>query len=121
MFGRIIATGLALRVLEDELMTMKRYTNASIHSLLIAAALCLAASGCGVAGSPRAPGEPAPSAATIADGRRVFRFETFGDEKVWTDTLHMNEVVEKNVDPTTALKVGLKVDADALPAGILEK
>jgi hypothetical protein len=25
------------------------------------------------------------------------------------------------VDPTTALKVGLKVDADVLPAGILEK
>src|SRR3954463_14536408 len=121
MFGRIIPTGLAFRVLEDEIMTMKRYTNASTHRLFIAAALCLAASGCGVAGSARKPGRPAPSAATIADGRRVFRFETFGDEKVWTDTLHMNEVVEKNVDPTTALKVGLKVDADALPAGILEK
>jgi len=51
----------------------------------------------------------------------VFRFETFGDEHVWTDTLHLNDVVEKNVDPTTALKVGLKVDADALPTGILEK
>jgi glycerophosphoryl diester phosphodiesterase len=49
----------------------------------------------------------------------VFRFETFGDEQVWTGQLHLNEVVEKNVDPTTALKVGLKVDADALPAGIL--
>ena len=33
----------------------------------------------------------------------------------------MHEVVEKNVDPTTALKVGLKVDADVLPPGILEK
>src|SRR3954470_21103515 len=102
------------------MMTMKRYTNASAPGLFIAA-LCLAASGCGVAGSARESGERAPSAATIADGRRVFRFETFGDEKVWTDTLHMNEVVEKNVDPTTALSVGLKVDADALPAGILQK
>src|SRR5687767_15966001 len=35
--------------------------------------------------------------------------------------LRLNEVVEKSVDPTTALKVGLKVDADVLPAGILEK
>jgi len=51
----------------------------------------------------------------------VFRFDTFGDEHVWTDTLHLNEFVEKHVDPTTALKVGLKVDADALPAGILDK
>jgi len=40
----------------------------------------------------------------------VFRFETFGDEHVWTEPLHLNDVVEKNVDPTTALKVGLKVD-----------
>ena len=57
----------------------------------------------------------------IADGQRIFRFDTFGDEQLWTDKLRMNEVVEKNVDPTTALKVGLKVDADVLPPGILEK
>jgi hypothetical protein len=30
-----------------------------------------------------------------------------------------NKVVEHNVAPTTALKVGLKVDADVLPKGIL--
>jgi cytochrome c5 len=61
------------------------------------------------------------SATEIAEGQRIFRFDTFGDEQLWTDTLHLNEVVEKNVDPTTALKVGLKVDADVLPAGLLEK
>jgi hypothetical protein len=33
----------------------------------------------------------------------------------------MNEVVATRVDPTTALTVGLKVDADVLPAGVLEK
>jgi mono/diheme cytochrome c family protein len=61
-----------------------------------------------------------PSAALVAEGRKVFRFDTFGDEKLWTDTLRLHEVVEKSVDPTTALKVGLKVDADALPPGILK-
>ncbi len=61
------------------------------------------------------------SAALVAEGQRVFRFETFGDEQLWTDTLRLHEVVEKSVDPTTALKVGLKVDADVLPPGILEK
>jgi hypothetical protein len=60
------------------------------------------------------------SPALIAEGQRVFRFETFGDEQLWTTTLHLNEVVEKAVDPTTALKVGLKVDADVLPPGILD-
>jgi mono/diheme cytochrome c family protein len=57
----------------------------------------------------------------LASGQQIFRFETFGDEQLWTDTLRMHEVVEKSVDPTTALKVGLKVDADVLPPGILEK
>jgi mono/diheme cytochrome c family protein len=61
------------------------------------------------------------SAAAVAEGQRIFRFETFGDEQLWTDKFRLNEVIEKNVDPTTALKVGLKVDADVLPAGILEK
>ena len=61
------------------------------------------------------------SPALIAEGQRVFRFDTFGDEQLWTDKLRLHEVVEKSVDPTTALKVGLKVDADALPPGILQK
>src|SRR5512140_2502284 len=34
------------------------------------------------------------SAALIAEGQKIFRFDTFGDEVVWTDTLHLNEVVE---------------------------
>jgi mono/diheme cytochrome c family protein len=58
-------------------------------------------------------------AVTNAEGKQTFRFETFGDEKFWTDTLHMNEVVQ-TVDPTTALAVGLKVDADTLPPDVLQ-
>jgi hypothetical protein len=57
----------------------------------------------------------------VAEGQRIFSFDTFGDEQFWTDTLRLNEVVEKNVDPTTALAVGLKVDVDVLPPGILKK
>lgn len=51
--------------------------------------------------------------------QEVFRFETFGNETWWTDTLQMNQVIQGAVDPVTALSVGLKVDADAVPAGIL--
>ena len=57
----------------------------------------------------------------LAEGQQIFRFDTFGDEKFWTDTLRMHEVVEQSVDPTTALSVGLKVDAEVLPPGILEQ
>jgi mono/diheme cytochrome c family protein len=56
--------------------------------------------------------------ALIAQGRDVFRFETFGDEAKWTDRLRLHEVVRAAVDPVTALAVGLKVDADALPPTI---
>lgn len=99
---------------------------------LVAVALAsgVAFGGCGTTKTasegtqPAATADPAaadaPSAALVAEGQRVFRFETFGDEQLWTDKLRLHEVVEKSVDPTTALKVGLKVDADVLPPGILD-
>ena len=61
----------------------------------------------------------AEQAALVAQGKQVFRFDTFGDETQWTDTLRMHEVIRMSVDPTTALSVGLKVDADALPAAVV--
>jgi hypothetical protein len=59
----------------------------------------------------------------LETGRRVFRFDTFGSETFWGDTLQLHKAIagEKNggvgggVSPKTALSVGLKVDADALP------
>ena len=51
------------------------------------------------------------------DGQKIFRYDTFGDEQLWTDVLRMHEVVG-TISPVTALSVGLKVDADALPAGV---
>ena len=57
--------------------------------------------------------------AQIAQGQQVFRFDTFGDETQWTDTLRMHEVIRTAVDPVTALSVGLKVDAGALPAAVV--
>ncbi|NNU44001.1 c-type cytochrome [Ramlibacter montanisoli] len=53
-----------------------------------------------------------------AQGRQIFRFDTFGDEIFWTDTLRMHEVIEQQVSPTLALTVGLKVDSEALPASV---
>ncbi|MCP5235373.1 MAG: c-type cytochrome [Zoogloeaceae bacterium] len=56
--------------------------------------------------------------AALAQGQQTFRFDTFGDEALWTDTLRMHEVIAGAVDPVTALSVGLKVDLDALPAAV---
>jgi mono/diheme cytochrome c family protein len=56
--------------------------------------------------------------ALVAQGKEIFRFDTFGDEKYWTDTLRMHEVIESAVTPAAALSVGLKVDVDALPQAV---
>src|SRR5512141_2438066 len=40
---------------------------------------------------------------TLAEGRQIFRDETFGDEQFWTDTARMHEVVQRSVSPRTAL------------------
>ena len=52
------------------------------------------------------------------DGKAIFRFDTFGDEQLWTNVLRMNEPIA-TVSPATALAVGLKVDVDALPPAII--
>ena len=62
--------------------------------------------------------EETSNAEQIAQGKQIFRYETFGDETKWTDTLRMHEVIS-TVDPTTALSVGLKVDAEALPPAVV--
>jgi hypothetical protein len=59
----------------------------------------------------------------IQEGRRIFRFDTFGSEAFWGDALQLHKAIagEKHggvgggVSPKTALAVGLKVDVDALP------
>lgn len=52
-------------------------------------------------------------------GQSIFRFDTFGDEQLWTNVLRMHEVIPA-VNPATALAVGLKVDLDALPPAVVD-
>jgi len=63
----------------------------------------------------------------VAEGRRIFRFDTFGDEAFWGDTLKLHRAIKgealggigAGVSPKTALEVGLKVDVDALPGNLV--
>jgi hypothetical protein len=65
----------------------------------------------------------------LEEGRKTFRYATFGSEAFWGDALQLHKAIagEKNggvgggVSPKTALSVGLKVDADALPAPLKEQ
>jgi hypothetical protein len=54
------------------------------------------------------------------DGQQIFRYDTFGDEQLWTDALELHEAVE-SVSPATALSVGLKVDVEALTPPIVRR
>ena len=66
----------------------------------------------------RALAPPGIDSALAAEGKQVFRYDTFGDEKYWTDTLRMHEVIQSAVSPRAALSVGLKVDVEALPQSV---
>ena len=71
------------------------------------------------------PNEKDP--ALIAEGKNTFRFDTFGDEDFWSGLLHLDKAIAGSanggfgpgVAPTTALAVGLKVDAEALPQSVV--
>ena len=89
--------------------------------LLAIPILAAAVAGCGsnndtTTRSADAPPDPV----LIAQGKDIFRTDTFGDEAFWTDVLGMNQVIASAVDPTTALSVGLKVDAEALPPAVVQ-
>jgi mono/diheme cytochrome c family protein len=98
----------------------------SAFNVVAALGIVCPIAGCG--GDDMAVGQPQAVAldnqggqqtALAAQGRQIFRFETFGDEAKWTDALRLHEVVGSAVDPVTALSVGLKVDSEALPPNIV--
>jgi len=72
--------------------------------------------------------KPARSAPNrlLAQGRRIFRDDTFGDQVFWGGALDLNQAIAgranggvgPGVSPKTALSVGLKVDARRLPRAI---
>ena len=61
--------------------------------------------------------------ALLRQGKQVFRFDTFGDQAFWGGALQLHKAIEgaanggvgPGVSPKTALAVGLKVDAAAIP------
>src|SRR5262245_7410752 len=60
-------------------------------------------------------------------GQQIFRFDTFGDERFWSDTLRLHQAVAgaanggvgSGVGPAAALAAGLKVDVDMVPQPVL--
>lgn len=65
----------------------------------------------------------------VRAGMQTFRFDTFGDEAWWGDTLQLHKAIEgaklggvgPGVSPASALALGLKVDLDALPEPLVQQ
>ena len=68
-----------------------------------------------------------PDKGFIAEGKEIFRYDSFGDEDFWSGLLHIDKAISgannggfgPGVSPATALAVGLKVDAEALPSDVV--
>jgi mono/diheme cytochrome c family protein len=93
----------------------RRRCNRAVEAFLAIGLMCAA-----VVTACNRPGATEMPTSQTAGGREIFRFDTFGDEQFWTDTLHLERVIASAVDPTTALGVGLKVDMDALPPAVVQ-
>ena len=69
------------------------------------------------------------SSTLLSQGRNIFRFDTFGDEDFWGGALKLhlavagtnNGGVGPGLSPKTALGIGLKVDAEALPTNLVDQ
>jgi hypothetical protein len=103
---------------------MARKERALLFSKIAAAGalLLLALAPLAPAGERRAAAPDDPIAANagrmVEEGRQTFRYDTFGDQVFWSRILGIHEAL-KTVSPRTALAVGLKVDSEALPPGLL--
>jgi mono/diheme cytochrome c family protein len=88
----------------------------AMSRLVLSVTALLVFAGAVMVGTARTSGaKPGPS----GDGQAIFRFDTFGDEQLWTDTLQLHTVIQSSISPVIALGVGLKVDAAALPPDFL--
>jgi mono/diheme cytochrome c family protein len=78
---------------------------------------------------PQAPGPEQDALQMIKEGRQIFRHDTFGDEEFWGGALQLHRAIAgerlggvgPGVSPKTALEVGLKVDAEALPQSLVQQ
>ena len=98
------------------MLSQKRFTRTLIYSGVFLLVVVLLG-----AASMQAKAAQTPD--LIAEGKQIFRFDTFGDEDFWGGQLRLHEAIEgeqfggvgPGVGPATALSVGLKVDVKALP------
>src|SRR5262247_1877334 len=118
-------------------LTLQRHSRWAIAVAFSAAGALVAMTLTAVASAPQASARSGGSAAgqnpgnnanatLVSQGQQTFRFDTFGDQAFWGDTLHLNQAIAgadnggvgPGLSPKAALALGLKVDVNALPASV---
>lgn len=120
---------------------LKRLSGFRFHFLfLLLGGLGLVLLSAGVLSATAASGKPpknkAPFDEVVNDysedlvvaGREIFRYDSFGSEAFYGDVLRLHDAIKgealggegPGVSPVTALAVGLKVDANALPKKLID-
>jgi mono/diheme cytochrome c family protein len=98
----------ATRVSNDTPPARRAPTRSVTRLVAVAATLLIAGVGCRQFPDVRVDSD------LERQGREIFRDDTFGDEKFWTDTARLHELVDNEIQPLEALGLGLKVDMDRL-------
>ncbi len=105
----------------------------SVHTGALTGDSGIAAAMCDAAANPDAAATKDPlfvgAMQSLQNGRKTFRFDTFGDEAFWGDTLKLHQAIAGSANggvgaglsPKGALGLGLKVDADAIPSGLAQQ
>lgn len=100
-----------------------RSWNGVVRSALPAMVIAATLAGCGGAGGDIRQGPenagtpPVHQLGSAANGQTVFRFETFGNERFWTDAIRLPAgMVAAGVTPMQVLQLGVHVDIDAVDA-----
>ena len=104
--------------------TLRIHVLVTVIALLIVVITAISRSAPVGAQSPKRNPVVENAARKVQQGEQIFRFDTFGDQAFWGDTLKLHQAIEgaklggvgAGVSPKTALAVGLKVDVDALPS-----
>jgi hypothetical protein len=108
---------------------MKKYYLPGMGILCLALALAGCSSSGGQATAQVLDPVRENAVAMVDQGRQAFRFDTFGDEVFWGDTLKLHQAVAgaarggvgPGLSPNGALGLGLKVDLDALPDALVDQ
>lgn len=100
-----------------------------VTSIILLFIILMASTNCSHKVSGIKEGDEPGAGELLNEGKKIFRYETFGDEAFWTDKLQLHKAIAgskhgglgEGLTPQAALAAGLKVDLAILPVALRKK